>query len=316
MSASETAQVSKEILLGHRLVDMEALDWREILGAEAALLRVAHPSAMTLEVLAERFGLDSLYVKDICNPAHPPQFSRLEEGGVLLILRFPIATGVDAGSGGSVSVSLLADEKLCVSIWPGERYQDVPERELKGSSVEECVARFVHHLTDPLLRRVYVLRDEMDDVEDECLANVDKADLGSLLLMRKEFATLARNARTNAMVIEQLRMHPVYRENLHLMDAQEHMQRASVIAESRGEHALSVMQAVQSLLSQRLNEVMRLLAMITVVLTPMGVIAGIFGMNFTDMSVLQSPHGFGMALFAMLLLGLLLAALFKIKRWW
>jgi magnesium transporter len=127
---------------------------------------------------------------------------------------------------------------------------------------------------------------------------------------------LARHARTNAMVIEQLRMSRIYRENLHLLDAQEHMQRASSIAESRSEHALSVMQAVQSLLSQRLNEVMRLLAMITVVLTPMGVIAGIFGMNFTDMSVLKSPHGFGLALFAMLLLGLMLAALFKIKRWW
>ena len=316
MSASEATQASKEILLGHRLADMGALDWQVALGAEAALLRVAHPSALVLERLAERFGLDSLYVKDICNPAHPPQFSRLEEGGVLLILRFPIATSDEAGSGGSVSVSLLADSKLCVLIWPGERYQDVPERELRETSVDECVAKFVHHLIDPLLRRVYVLRDEMDDVEDECLANVDKADLGSLLLMRKEFATLARNARTNAMVIEQMRMLPIYRENLHLMDAQEHMQRASVIAESRGEHALSVMQAVQSLLSQRLNEVMRLLAMITVVLTPMGVIAGIFGMNFTDMSVLQSPHGFGLALLTMLLLGAMLVALFKIKRWW
>ncbi|MDD4977226.1 MAG: CorA family divalent cation transporter [Gallionella sp.] len=316
MSASETVQASNEILLGNRLDDMGALDWREALGAEAALLRVARPSTSVLEALAERFGLDSLYVKDICNPAHPPQFSRLEEGGVLLILRFPIATGDEAGGGVSVSVSLLADNKLCVLIWPGERYQDVPERELRESSVDECVAKFVHHLIDPLLRRVYVLRDEMDDVEDECLANVDKADLGSLLLMRKEFATLARNARTNAMVIEQLRMHSIYRENLHLMDAQEHMQRASVIAESRSEHALSVMQAVQSLLSQRLNEVMRLLAMITVVLTPMGVIAGIFGMNFSNMSVLQSPHGFGLALLSMLILGGCLVTVFKLKRWW
>lgn len=316
MSSSETAQTSKEILVGHRLADMKVIAWRETLTVADSLLRVSHPSSSVLEELAERFGLDSLYVKDICNPAHPPQFSKLEEGGVLLILRFPMATSDEAGSGGSVSVSLLADSKLCVLIWPGERYQDVPERELRETSVDECVAKFVHHLIDPLLRRVYVLRDEMDDVEDECLANVDKADLGSLLLMRKEFATLARNARTNAMVIEQMRMLPLYRENLHLMDAQEHMQRASVIAESRGEHALSVMQAVQSLLSQRLNEVMRLLAMITVVLTPMGVIAGIFGMNFTDMTVLQSPHGFGWALAAMLLLGLMLAALFKLKRWW
>jgi magnesium transporter len=316
MNTNELKQVTEEILLGHRLAEMEAVDWRQSLRDEGMLLRIAHPSPLVLDILAERFGLDSLYIKDICNPSHPPQFSRLELGGVLLILRFPILSEQNGSSGDSVSVSLLADDRMCALIWSGERHQDVPDRELLNLSVDECAAKFVHHLVDPLLRRVYVLRDEMDDVEDECLANVDKADLGHLLLMRKEFALLARHARTNAMVIEQLRMSRIYRENLHLLDAQEHMQRASSIAESRSEHALSVMQAVQSLLSQRLNEVMRLLAMITVVLTPMGVIAGIFGMNFTDMSVLKSPHGFGLALFAMLLLGLMLAALFKIKRWW
>lgn len=316
MSAAQQTQLNKEILLGHRLADMSVLDWRETLGTEAALLRVAQPSTLVLDALVQRFGLDSLYVKDICNPTHPSQFSRLEAGGILLILRFPVTTQTVAGNGGSVSVALLADDELCALIWPGERYQDLPEWELRECSVDECVAKFVHHLIDPLLQRVYALRDEMDDVEDECLANVDKADLGSLLLMRKEFSSLARNARTNAMVIEQLRMQPVYRENLHLIDAQEHMQRASVIAESRGEHALSVMQAVQSLLSQRLNEVMRLLAMITVILTPMGVIAGIFGMNFTNMNVLRSAHGFGFALLSMLFLGVFLITLFKIKRWW
>lgn len=311
---SETARTDTEVLHGHRLPDLAELDWADALAAPAALLKVAHPSDATLAALVQRFDLDSLYLKDICNPSHPPQFSKLDEGGVLVILRFPVADG--AGGWDSVSVSVLADSRLCVLIWPGLPYQDVPARELRDTTVDECVAKYVHHLIDPLLRRVYALRDELDDVEDECLADVDKADLGTLLLMRKEFATLARHARTNAMVIERLRMQPNHRADLHLMDAQEHMQRASSIAESRGEHALSVMQAVQSLLSQRLNEVMRLLAMITVVLTPMGVIAGIFGMNFANMTVLQSPHGFGLALGAMLLLGLLLAALFKVKRWW
>ena len=84
---------------------------------------------------------------------------------------------------------------------------------------------------------------------------------------------LARYARTNAITIEKLREDSVYRENLRLIDAHEHMQRASVIAESRAEHVLSLMQAVQSLLSQRLNQVLTFLAVITVILTPIDIIA-------------------------------------------
>lgn len=316
MSSAAATPSTAEQLSGHRLADMSPLDWRQALSESGTLLRVAQPTPALLDALTGRFGLDALYLKDICNPAHPAQFSRLEQGGVLLILRFPVLDGPVELASESVSVSLLADERMCVLLWPGASHQAVADRELRELSVADCQSKLAHHLIDSLLRRVYTLRDQMDDVEDECLANVDRADLGRLLLMRKEFATLARHARTNALAIEQLRAERAYRDNLHLLDAQEHMQRASAIAESRGEHVLSVMQAVQSLLSQRLNEVMRLLAMITVVLTPMGVIAGIFGMNFTDMSVLRSPHGFALALLSMLVLGIVLVTLFKLKRWW
>jgi len=94
------------------------------------------------------------------------------------------------------------------------------------------------------------------------------------------------------------------------------MHRAASIAESRAEHALNVMQAVQSLLSQRLNDVMKFIAVITVIMTPMGIIAGIFGMNFTNMEVLSAPYGFAFSIWGMLLLGAGLALFFKIRKWW
>jgi len=65
-----------------------------------------------------------------------------------------------------------------------------------------------------------------------------------------------------------------------------------------------------------LNDVMKFLAVITVVLTPMGVIAGIFGMNFTHMDVLSRPDGFMISIWGMLMLGLGLAIYFKIRKWW
>jgi len=171
-------------------------------------------------------------------------------------------------------------------------------------------------LVDYLLSRVYILREEMDEFEEECLADVNRADLGRLLTMRKEMATLSRHARTNGIAIEKLMGDSDYKGNLRLIDAHEHMSRATAIAESKAEHALNVMQAAQSLLSQRLNEVMTFLAVITVVLTPMGIIAGIFGMNFTQMDVLGYPYGFALSVWGMLLLGAMLAVFFKFKKWW
>jgi len=306
---------SKVNIWGHRLGDMQKITGELALHDENTLLRLAQPDSHTLAEIADRFLLDDLHIKDMCNPTHPPQFMRLENTGLHIILRIPVSVTDDV-SGGLSSVSVLTDNKMCALIWPEERYYTLQDDDLKNMNVNECSCKIIHLLLEHLLHRVYTLREEMDEFEDDCLADIGKSDLGKLLSMRKEFSNLAKLARTNAVVIEKLRAEAGYSESLRLIDAHEHMQRAESIAESRAEHALGVMQLVQSLLSQRLNEIMRFLAVITVIMTPMGVIAGIFGMNFVDMDVLKYPHGFATSIFGMLFLGVCIAGIFKIKKWW
>lgn len=300
--------------MGFLLADMQQIDWQETLARQQAILRLADPSDAQLQAVAERFGLDELHIRDIRNALHPPYFNRLENGTLHIILRFPVDHGDD--DAGVSSVSILADGRMCALIWPGKRYHLFSNDDLAGLTVEECVSKIIHMLVDHLLRRAYHLREEMEEFEDECLADVGSADFGKMLTMRKELSMLARYARNNAMTIDKLRAIQDYRDSVRLTDAHEHMLRASAIAESGAEHALNVMQAIQSLLSQRLNEVMRFLAVITVVLTPMGIIAGVFGMNFTHMEVLANPYGFALSVWGMLILGALLALFFKLRKWW
>lgn len=316
MQSDNETIADKEHVRGHFLGDMKEIGWEQTLIDDQTLLRLARPPARVVEALSKRFSLDELHIKDMLNPVHPSQFTLLKNGAMHIILRFPVFQGGDEDAGEVTCVSILADNKMCALIWPEERYHHFSNNDLIGLTVEECVCKIIHLLVDYLLRRVYVLREEMDEFEDECLDDAANADLGRLLLMRKEFAMLARYARNNAIMIEKLRDESIYRENLRLIDALEHMHRASGIAESRAEHVLSLMQAVQSLLSQRLNQVLTFLAVITVILTPIGIIAGIFGMNFTDMEILKYPNGFTLAISGMLLLGAVLAVIFKIKKWW
>ncbi|NWF39288.1 hypothetical protein F3F96_09085 [Mariprofundus sp. NF] len=301
----------------HLLNDMQEIALKEALATEAhTLWRMANPSPEMLDLLSQRFALDELHIKDICNPNHPPHFTRLENGAMHVILRFPVEKETADEISEVSSVSILVDRDMCALVWPGKRFHHFTNSDFIGLDVDACASKIIHMLVDYLLSRVYVLREEMDEFEEECLADVNKADLGRLLTMRKEIATLARHARTNGIAIEKLMIDPVYKGNLRLIDAHEHMTRATAIAESKAEHALNVMQAAQSLLSQKLNEVMTFLAVITVVLTPMGIIAGIFGMNFTQMEVLTNPNGFALSVWGMLILGAMLAAFFKFKKWW
>lgn len=134
--------------------------------------------------------------------------------------------------------------------------------------------------------------------------------------MRRQMSRYARLANGNAIVIERLLKEPAFQHNIVLLDGFEHMERAKNIADASSEHALNVLQAAQSLLSQNLNQVMMFLAIITVILTPMGVIAGIFGMNFAHMEVLNEPLGFALTIWGMVLLAVITGIIFKLKKWW
>jgi len=301
----------------HLLEDMQEIDLQAALTTpDHTFWRMANPSPEMLDLLSQRFALDELHIKDISNPIHPPLFTRLTNGAMHIILRFPVEKETEDEISAVSSVSILVDRDMCALVWPGKRFHHFTNSDFTGLDVDACASKIIHMLVDYLLSRVYILREEMDEFEEECLADVNKADLGRLLTMRKEMSTLARHARTNGIAIEKLMSDPVYKGNLRLIDAHEHMTRATAIAESKAEHALNVMQAAQSLLSQKLNEVMTFLAVITVVLTPMGIIAGIFGMNFTQMEVLANPNGFALSVWGMLILGAMLAAIFKFKKWW
>lgn len=316
MSKENSSSLQSESSSAHQLADMQQINWEQSLSDEQTFLRLASPSDEQLAGLQQSFQLDDLHITDIRNPEHPPHLTLLGNDTVMIILRFPVEVEKEDASSNISSVTILADRRMCALIWPEKRYHRFSDQDLAGLDVRECVGKILHMLVDYLLSRVNILREQLDEFEDECLADAGNADLEKLMLMRKELASLARLARGNLLVIDKLLQEEGYRESLRLSDAHEHMNRAASMAELKADQALNVMQAVQSLLSQRLNEVMRFLAVITVILTPMGVIAGIFGMNFTHMEVLAYPSGFAISLWIMLVLGVILAAIFRIKRWW
>lgn len=68
--------------------------------------------------------------------------------------------------------------------------------------------------------------------------------------------------------------------------------------------------------SNRLNEVMKTLTVITTIMMPLTVLTGFFGMNFTHIPGLDSPAAFWATTAAMAVMAVLLSWLFKRKGWW
>ncbi|MBX9581510.1 MAG: magnesium transporter CorA family protein, partial [Gemmataceae bacterium] len=107
------------------------------------------------------------------------------------------------------------------------------------------------------------------------------------------------------------------REVVYYRNVYDHLIRYAELVEAARETVGDLMQTHLAAASNRLNQVMKLLTMISTVVLPMNLVAGVYGMNFEDSAVpsYQSPWGFAFALGVMAVTGVAAYGLFRWRRW-
>ena len=98
-------------------------------------------------------------------------------------------------------------------------------------------------------------------------------------------------------------------------DVIEHIERVMHHARRLEQSAETVVQVHFSVQSNRTNDIMRTLTVLTAVFLPLNLIAGIFGMNFEFIPLLHLSNGFWLAIFSMALIAAALVLLFWRKRY-
>ena len=79
--------------------------------------------------------------------------------------------------------------------------------------------------------------------------------------------------------------------------------------------AMSLMEMYMSNMSNKMNEVMKVLTIMASIFIPLTFIAGVYGMNFTNMPELQSEYGYFFVWAVMITLFVGMIFYFKRKRW-
>lgn len=78
-------------------------------------------------------------------------------------------------------------------------------------------------------------------------------------------------------------------------DSLEHLERVSGLARRLGESTEAAVQLHFSATAHKTNEIVTVLTLLSAVFMPLTLFTGLFGMNFDDMPLLKSPHGFWIA---------------------
>ncbi len=144
----------------------------------------------------------------------------------------------------------------------------------------------------PLLEELEV---RIDSLEDKAFA-ADPRTLTEAQALRRDLITLRRIAGRQRTVMEEMSisLHPVVDEEGKRRFARASNQEARIVEAMESARSLlaTVLDTYRGAVADQTNEIVRLLTVLSAIFLPLGLIAGIFGMNFIDLPTIDEPWGF------------------------
>lgn len=174
-------------------------------------------------------------------------------------------------------------------------------------------------LVDEYTPVVEQIADALDELESDLFTRPNPKVLARLLHLKRRVTFLRKT-----LILEREVLARLTRGEFHLVDQREiayyrnvydHLVRYTDLIEAAREMVSDLMQTHLSAVSTRLNEVMKVLTMISTIVLPMTLIAGVYGMNFENLPEKEWEYGYPFALGLMALTAIVSLVYFRWKRW-
>lgn len=278
-----------------------------------------------VEKVGQAFHLHPLLLEDVLHTYQRPK-SELFEEHVFLTLRM---LGFDPKSDvlHSEQVSLILTKNAVVSFQEkeGDLFDPIRTRlNTEGSSLRKNGADYLlYRLLDTVVDNYFHVTEHLSElsekIEEKVIKRPDSAQLQEIREIRKKLLVVKR-----AVVPLREALATLYRDNppqikksthRYIHDVYDHVLRAIDQIETQREVLAGVMDLYHSGISNNMNQVMKVLTIIATLFIPTTFIAGVYGMNFSNMPELQWKYGYlvAWAMMAAVFIGMLV--FFRKKKW-
>jgi len=277
------------------------------------------------EILSNVFHFHPLAVEDcVSRSIHPPKIDDFE--GYLFIIVHGINYYVESDVVETTELNLFVGKNYVVT------NHDVPMRSVTsmlerirkdGRPMRRGVDFLAHDFIDALVDNIVPTIDEMNDksatVEAEALQEPKRETLASIMQLKRSILALERVMAPQRGILDRLSRGEYSligeRARIYYRNIYDHLLRIEMLNYNLRDIVDSTLSTYLSSVSNRMNEVMKVLTLIATIFIPLTFIAGIYGMNFANMPELQWRYGYFIILIVMAVIGISLAVYFKRKSW-
>ncbi len=286
--------------------------------------------AALLQRLREVFKLHPLAVEDVLNSGQRPKLESYDDH-LFAVMSLPV---MREDQPVTEQVSLFLGHGFVLSFHPGAQDPFEPVRRrlrggtgsMRGRGADYLVYALMDLTVDQGFPLLEELGERIEDLEEELLRNPAPETLREIHRLKRELLFLRRMLWPQREVINSMLRdgdHLIREETrLYLRDCYDHTIQIMDLLESYRDMTAGMVDVYLSSVSNRLNDVMRVLTIIATIFIPLTFITGIYGMNFGNntkspwaMPELNWYYGYPAILLVLLAVALLLLLFFKRKGW-
>lgn len=278
-----------------------------------------------IEKLGKHFDLHPLILEDIVNTEQRP---KMEDSGnyIFVVLRMLSYDERDKEIK-SEQVSLVLGSNFVISFQEreGDVFEPVRQRIRNGKGrIRKMGSDYLAYaLVDAIVDNYFIVLEKLGEIiesaEDELVQKPTSETLQTIHNLKRGAISLRKSVWPLREVISNLDRAetPLIQESTHiyLRDVYDHTIQVIDTIESFRDMVSGMLDIYLSSISNKMNEVMKVLTIFASIFIPLTFIAGVYGMNFTFMPELTWRWGYPAVLIFMALIGISLLFYFRRKKW-
>jgi magnesium transporter len=280
-----------------------------------------------VDVISEKFGIHPLIAEDIMSVGQRPKMDEVDN--ILYCLLNMLYYDEDSGTVEQEQVSIVLGRGFVIT-FQEDPQRDVfnpirdklkmPNTKLRQRDADYLCYSMLDVIVDNYFFVMEKLGERIEQVEEEVIRNSNTRSLARINQLRKEMIVLKRNiAPVRDLVSGIIRSESELLEDSttkYFKDVQDHITQAYDLSENYRDIMISMQDLYINNVNLKMNEVMKVMAIVTCLLAPATVIGGIFGMNFDKNVVFfHKPWGFYTAVALMVLIPIWMLWGFRKRGW-
>ena len=278
-----------------------------------------------IEKIGKDFGLHPLVLEDIVSGGQRPKMEDFGDYIFMVLKMLVLEKGADEVRAEQVSLVLGPSFVISFQEVAGDVFELIRDRIRQGKGrIRKMGSDYLAYaLLDAIVDNYFIILERfgerIESLEDELIGNPSPDTLQTLHNLKREMIFLRKSVWPLRELISGLQRAEsrliADATSIYLRDVYDHTIQVMDTVESFRDMVSGMLDTYLSSLSNRMNEVMKVLTIIATIFIPITFIAGIYGMNFAFMPELGFRYAYFIALGVMAGVGIAMVAYFKRKGW-